>query len=273
MAALSVPAIVHCALLLLIPSAQNPVESSTAETAAIRRYPWETIRDFEVRKTLETPIEGVNLNAETFDKALKGIADVTGLSIHPRWMALESAGIERDSEVNLKLKHVSGAAALRQVLNDVGAGETELQYEVCDGIVEVSTREDLSRDTITVVYDCGDLLNVEEKHLAMYIDRVFQAVLKYTARDISHDAVQAEHLVRQVIKESRKELRDELIEIIQTTIDPESWRESGGNVGAISVTNDRLVIVQVRDAHMKISNFLDKLRQPRSKRDATGRWP
>ena len=85
------------------------------------------------------------------------LRDVTGTNIQVKWAALGLAGIDKSTAVNVHIKGVTLAKALHVVLDDVGGGSTQLSYVVEDGVVTISTREDLSSRTITLVYDVRDL--------------------------------------------------------------------------------------------------------------------
>ena len=49
------------------------------------------------------------------------------------------------------------------ILAGIGGGETNLAYEISEGVITISTKEDLQRSTKTEVYDVADLLiNVQK---------------------------------------------------------------------------------------------------------------
>lgn len=62
----------------------------------------------------------------------------------------------------------------------------------------------------------------------------------------------------------RQERIDELKQLIQDTIDPESWRDAGGNIGSIANLENQLVITQTVNAHKQISDLLRALRREAS---------
>ena len=59
-----------------------------------------------------------------------------------------------------------------------------------------------------------------------------------------------------------EEAGEQLVEVIQNTIHPESWEQNGGN-GTIQFwsTNGHLIIRQTDENHQKIQNLLDQLRR------------
>jgi hypothetical protein len=64
--------------------------------------------------------------------------------------------------------------------------------------------------------------------------------------------------------QDREERVDELLELIRNTIEPDSWRESGGTVAAIAEINGQLVVTQTASAHSEIQDLLGKLREQRA---------
>ncbi|MCZ6699822.1 MAG: hypothetical protein O7D94_12890, partial [Planctomycetota bacterium] len=52
-----------------------------------------------------------------------------------------------------------------------------------------------------------------------------------------------------------------LLELIQATIDPESWRETGGNVGSIQTLNSQVIVTQTSTAHTQLRDLLTRLRE------------
>ncbi len=92
-----------------------------------------------------------------FDKVLDSLRSKHNVNILANWPALEAAGIARNARVEVHLKQVTLATLLENILAMVGK-ETELGYSPLNGIVIVSTKEDLARRTVLRIYDVSDLL-------------------------------------------------------------------------------------------------------------------
>lgn len=93
-----------------------------------------------------------------FGEAVNGLRE--RLNIDVNWNALALAGIDRNTPVQeLRLKNVQLGTVLDLVLDHVGsAAGVELGYAVIDGVVRISTLEDLARLSKLRVYVVGDLL-------------------------------------------------------------------------------------------------------------------
>jgi hypothetical protein len=97
-------------------------------------------------------------------------------------------------------------------------------------VVYISTKEDLARSTIVVTYGVRDLMGYSTVH-----------------------SLNGESIV--VLGDMER-----LIYVIQSMIDPESWREAGGNVGGISSYGEMIIVVQTRAAHAQIWELLNAMR-------------
>ncbi len=250
-----------------------PAAISSSVPPASPRYPWQTDEDRDVLQRLQTRFPDAHFDGVPFESVLDTLRSASGLNIVANWPALEALAIERDVDVSLKATAVRIGDLLDLVLEQAGAAEVQLAWEVRDGIIHVSTQEDLSRVTTRVMYDCTDLLRVEEQHLGRYLKRAFEELRKQTGREVSGDVTAVERLVRVATKESRRELITELVNAIQSTVDPASWRTRGGNVGSISWVGTTMVVGQTRAAQADVFDFLTELRSKRKQHPPAATWP
>lgn len=218
-------------------------------------------KDAEIRATLERKMPEIVLDAQPFEQVISYLRELTGLNIVVNWTAMEAAAIEKEAEVSLKLADVTFDGGLCLILDAVGAGEIELAYDVLDGVVIVSTKEDLSRRTFVRVYDVKDLVAWSREEQKARIDSVIESVTKHAGGTVIRDA-----LVKGWMPDPEEKTTDTLVELIRQTIDPESWREAGGNVGSISVLNSCLIIYQTNAAHRQVDQLLAALRKTRDLR-------
>ena len=118
--------------------------------------------DRAVHQKLETLIN-VDYKAEPLFKVLADLQQRTGVSIHPDWKSLAAADVEKDTPITMSLINAPASTVLELIIKQAGAGaELEpLAAFVRKGIVMVSTKRELDRDTIVQVYDIRDLLTAE----------------------------------------------------------------------------------------------------------------
>jgi hypothetical protein len=265
--------VIAAAVLLGQTSAPPPPKPPQEQLPPPVRYPWDTDQDWAVRQKLAQRVPKISFDAATFEEVLGRLGDIAGVTMRANWAALEACAMEKDAEVTLKARDARVGDVLVQALEAVSAGEVNLTYEIHNGTVVVSTVEELSRKTTTVKYDCADLVRAEEDDLAKYIHRVCEEIGRQRGREVWNDAAQSERLISQVIQDSHQQFEKQLSELISATIDPESWRGSGGNIGSIAWFGPQLVITQTQRAHAQIFDLLTKLREQRDRQPAKARWP
>jgi len=79
------------------------------------------------------------------EETIRQISAAAGVSIGVEWVALEQAGIEKETTTSLSAAAMSFETALQSVLESVGGrAGTQLAYRISDGIVTISTAEAFS---------------------------------------------------------------------------------------------------------------------------------
>ncbi len=114
--------------------------------------------DVELLKKLDAQILEVSLSDVEFEKVANWLYTVSGANIVINWPALEAAGLDRLAMlVNLRINNVRFKKVLELVLQQAG-GTVVLGYVVDEGVILISTKEDLEQKTYTKVYDIRDLI-------------------------------------------------------------------------------------------------------------------
>jgi len=223
-------------------------------------------RDRETRRSLETVVSRVEIGSVTAEDFVEYLAEYTGVNIRANWAALEAADIRRDKEVRLFLHGVTIERILKSLCDVLSGNDTLVTFDIEDGIVVISTAEDLSRRNVVRLYDVWDLVSWVPRSDRVSVDLVIESLCKYLGEPGIRQALVDgwnPHAVRIV---DTNDSLDSLVEIIRQTIDPESWREAGGNVGAIQTYRHCLVISQTSIAHRQIDQLLNALRRMRDLR-------
>lgn len=182
------------------------------------------------------------------DEVFDWLSDYADWNVIVRWRVLEEAGILRDKPVSLKLKNLSLSQVLWLLLNDA-AGETKLAYKASGSVLIISTDEDLSKELIVKVYDVGDLLLRTPKASAPQMDfaqglgqngggNLWQGN-QSNAAEVEDPAVRIE----------------ELIELITSTISPDSWSVNGGK-GQIRAFHSLLVVSNSIKVHQELGGYI-----------------
>lgn len=197
------------------------------------------------------------------------VRDASGLNLQVNWPALRIAGIERTEPVTVKLRDVSVERVLRATLRAAG-GVTPLDFAVDEGVVVVSTRDELSMRTVLRIYPVADLVcrtrlafnetpAVPWRH-TVFLPRKIGPVISDNAQEgglfgIEHGFEQTEFGI--------EEATAALVDTLEETIDPASWRPAG-EIGMIRVQGTNLVIRQTHANHEAIAELLDMFRASRA---------
>jgi hypothetical protein len=181
----------------------------------------ERLKTYTEADFTETPLSEV----------LAYLADKFDVQVYLEPVPLRDAGIDPTSfPVTLHLKHVKV-----QMLLDLILRQHNLGYTIRDGIVFISTNDWLNRQVETRVYDCRGILSGDGAKTPVTVSQPLSGNLSVEAPP-----------------------RSDLTKVIEDTIQPSSWRLSGGD-GAIAEFNGLLVVTQTADVHAKVADLLEQI--------------
>ncbi len=173
------------------------------------------------------------------------------------WARLEEAGISPDQKVSLTGRNLTPATALNQLLRQL-SDTGELLWEVEDGYIEVMTREQANQRAVVRVYPVGDLLlrvpNFQGPELDL--QQMTQSRGSFGG-GASGGASGSGGLFQGDQREdekplTRQERAEQIADVIRQSIEPDLWRENGGQYGSIRFLNDNMVIRAPMYVHRKI---------------------
>src|SRR3954469_13462740 len=82
--------------------------------------PDENIAAAEATKAvLDKTLPAINFTNVRFEDAIEFLRDVTGANIYVNWRILQAAGINRDAQVNIKIRNVSVRKVLGLLLSEI----------------------------------------------------------------------------------------------------------------------------------------------------------
>ncbi len=200
------------------------MSASTADSAA----------SVAARKALEQ-----NVTVVADQKSIASVFEILAVQTHANilinWTALQTAGIDKNTPVTFTLTDVSCRRALRALLEQAGGTTASLSYTIDDGVVTISTREDLysSKYQTVRVYNVRDFLTVDPQY-----------PLQIAA------AISQEHV-------------NNLIDTLKSIVAPDTWRDNGGSVGSIRELDGLLIVNQINDNQIAVEQLLAELRAAR----------
>jgi Flp pilus assembly secretin CpaC/tetratricopeptide (TPR) repeat protein len=247
----------------------------------IRRKPFnassqaETEMDRIVRKQLDTRVSKLDFEDMELSQVFEFLRDVSGANIHVKWRALALESIEPATTVNVHLSSVTFRKALDTILEDVatggepGVGETGLGYVIDEGVITISTKADLGKQTVVRVYDIRDMI----VRVPMFEGPRLGRSTKGAGDDSSDSSGLFDPSAGggsdtgtglEGDLKSRSEIITEIKTLVTDTVDRDSWRDAGGEAGAISEIGGQLVITQTIENHESIVELIGKLREARA---------
>ncbi len=176
-------------------------------------------RDDAIKAALNSPIEADFEQIPARD-AFDYMQKSMDVNMHVMWSDLGNLGI--DAPVTLKLKNLPAGRVLRLLL-DTLSPEIPLDFAVEEGVLLIGPKERLANRQSIVIYDI--------RNLSIYQGNT----------DPDEGAAA------------------EVAQLVQETVDPESWAENGGK-GHIKAFRANLVIVQSGPVHARVEAFLNQLR-------------
>ncbi len=221
----------------------------------------------------------VNFEANKLVNIIEYFRNTTGVNFFVNWPILETAGVGKDLPVTLQLVNVPVDQALGLVLKQTSANnELEpITFSIIEGIVTISTERDLAKTTDIRPYDIRDLL-VQVPNFSEAPEFNLNAALSNTNSGGSNSGSgggggsgggRGSGGLFSVAEESeeqptRKELIDEIINLIQNTIGKLDDWEAGGGSGSIRELNGNLIVKSTPKNHLQIAQLLSQLRETRA---------
>lgn len=227
----------------------------------------ESDADRKVLATLETRRIPASFRDNTLEDIVTFVATVTNLNVDVDWDSLSAIGIERDKQITLELREVPARVVLDRVLEKAQPDQfSRAGWAVNDGVLVVAAEEALRRNKFIVIYDIRDLLfqipdfaNAPELDLDQVLNQAGQQGGGGGGGSVFGDTEDGP-----LGGPSEQELTDQILEIIQTNVDFQGWRDNGGDTGVVQVLNGNLIITNTARNHRDIQSLLTQLREIRS---------
>lgn len=236
----------------------------------------ETPPDQEIRQALQTRIGEVNFEEAPLDQILDWLNGIMQVNLHVQWRRLEDIGIERGTPIDMNLRDVSAECVLRLVVDEFP--EVDVDYEILDNVLIISSREALQRRATTRVYDVRDVLRAiaaeavpAPGHRTTGMPGAAASPSRVTGTSGSGEGSVFRGsgsglpggggVVATVAHEESPEQRavNEFTELLTNAVAPDTWQSNGG-VGYVQILSGMLVVRQYEGVHADIRQLLADLR-------------
>jgi hypothetical protein len=172
---------------------------------------------------LTRPLDGpIEVDQVPLEDVLALLSQRMGVRISVNWVTLAMVGVDRDTPVTLQADGAVPAARVLRMVLDHASPMEPLAYEWIDGLLMISTDEELGVHVQTSVIDLGPLLDGFEPG----------------DRDV---------------------IVGDIVALITETISTDAWRVNGGDLCSIDEIDGRLAITATPRMHREIIALLEKL--------------
>jgi len=208
--------------------------------------------EVSARRVLNNVLPDVKFDNVSISDAIDFLRDVSAANIHVNWRALEEVGVGKDTTVNVRLRAVSLRKILSMVLNEAGTGNA-LTYYIDDNVIEVTTRELADKQLITKIYPVDDLIMEVPDFVGpdFQINQASSAGGSGSSGSLINSGTDNNQSVV-----TRAERAQQLVETIQTIIQPEIWNVNGGTA-AIRFWNGSLIVTAPRSVHEALGGYVE----------------
>jgi hypothetical protein len=193
--------------------------------------------------TLNLRIDLFDAKGDNFSTVLDRFRAATGARVNVRWDKLTAAGITPDAPCTVRVHAARASRLLNTILDDIGGGTVKLSWTISHGVFEISTADDMNSRVISRIYPVQDIFD------AIEADRVLHP--PPTPRPLSY------------IRNPPPPTTDQqdLERLIREIVDPNAWRENGGQYATVRCVGGRLFVTATLDDIMTLHQLLQQLRQ------------
>lgn len=252
----------------MIPWASEVTYPKNWREIAAKRKPEEAIgqdpADVAVYEQLD---EIVDLSELSPAMSLSEALEILKNSVKPSlrmvvlWRDLyDNADIDQTTAINMDpISAVPLGTGLNLLLKSVSGGFADLGYVVEGGVVTIATVESLPSELETLVYDVTDLLGQPADFFAESGGDISGSTGGETAGGEGFE--QEDERDRDELAALAALRADNLRLLIQETVEPDSWYETGGEGSITIYENKKLIVRQTREVHKQIEKLFKEMRK------------
>jgi len=239
-----------------------------------------------VMKTLEQIVDLSKLTPEMpISEAVDEIKNsvTPPLKIVVLWRDLvDNAEIDQTTPINMDgMAAVPVGTALKLLLESVSGGMAKLSYVVENGVIKIATEESLKEELVPLVYDVSVLVGRPANFYASTGGGTTGggggggggggsgggggqggggggAGIQYFAEYFD---VEEEEEDKATLQEEARARMDALIQLIQNTVEPDSWFDAGGKGTIMAYESKKIIVRQTRQIQSRLQTLLAEMRK------------
>jgi hypothetical protein len=272
---------VHCMIEAVLVSqglagmAKDPVGPVLTPAPEYLALPGDSEANREVIAKIRKVIAKFEFDGIQFENAVQFLRDVSRISICVNWPALQAGSTSKEMPISLCLRDVTLAQVLHFTLDQIHVGR-DLCFIVEEGVITISTREDIATKTHVKACDVSDITRQagftagERRELRGLVERVLSAPppgsagpqpcsapVQRTLRELC--AGHPDDLVSAIEAAQARRRVTQLVSILNSMGDTGEWNNS--LPARIMATGDKLLIQTDLLSHQAIAHFLAGLRE------------
>ncbi len=174
------------------------------------------------------------------EDAIAYLEQVSGVTIEAQWRdeAPSGVGLDREALITLRVENASGLAFLERVIDKGDDDFDPATWQATKyGTIEAAPRSALARSAYVRLYDVQDLL-VEIPDFTETPDLELGSIVQGQGGSDQNSEVELP------TSASEAERMDQLITIIQTSVEFDQWRANGGDSATITPYRDGALLVR-----------------------------
>jgi hypothetical protein len=187
-----------------------------------------------------------DFQGQSLSDVLDLLRDSAKVDILVQWPQLEAAGLDRNTPVTLRLREPTPVGSVLSLM--FRTLPVKLNYEIDKGVVVIGAAEPTATE-VTRVYDVSDLVMFRGEVAPPGAPAGPGGAGGFGGMPGAPMAVVVPDEVAQLTR------------LIQTTVQPDTWREAGGASGSITSFKGKLVIKATEPVHKEVAQLLEMLRE------------
>lgn len=207
-----------------------------------------------MQKQLDRILPEVTFDGVGLSDVIDFLRSATGASVFVNWKSLEAVNISSTLPITARLRKVRFSKALTIILDAAGGGKEKLGYTVDEGVIVIASAEELSKNVEVRVYDVRDLLTVPPDFVPPRLGVPEPLKAAFAATQSS---------MRAAREGTREDLVKAFMRLIEDTVAPATWKDHGGNAGAIRELQSQLIVTQTPENQIQVMRLLQQLRETR----------